>query len=82
MEVSRLGVKLELQPLAYATATAIPDLSRVCNVHHSAQQHLILNPLSKVRDRTCVSMDTSQIHFRRAMTGTLRELLDRTLDLN
>ena len=31
MEIPRLGVKLELQQLA--TATAMPDLSCVCDVH-------------------------------------------------
>ena len=36
MEVPRLGVKSELQLLSYATATAMQDPSRVCNLHHSA----------------------------------------------
>ena len=63
MEVLRLGVKLELQLLAYTTATATPDLSRVCDLHHSSWQHQILNPLSKARDRTCVLMGISQICF-------------------
>ena len=35
MEVPRLGVKLELLLPAYATATAIPGLSCICNLHHS-----------------------------------------------
>ena len=35
MEAPRLGVKLELQLPAYATATATPDLSHVCNLHCS-----------------------------------------------
>ena len=34
MEVPRLGVKLELQLQAYATATAMWDLSLVCDLHH------------------------------------------------
>ena len=34
MEVPRLGVKVEIQLLAYITATAMQDLSRVCNLHH------------------------------------------------
>ena len=59
MEVPRLGVELELQPLACTTATAMQHPSRDCNLHHSSQQHQILNPLSKVRDQTCVLMDTS-----------------------
>ena len=52
MEVPRLGVQSELQPPAYATATAMPVQSRVCHLHHSSWQHRILNPLSKARDRT------------------------------
>ena len=36
MEVPRLGVKSELQLLAYATATL--DLSLVCNLHRSSRQ--------------------------------------------
>ena len=36
IEVLRLGVKLELQLLAYATATAMQDLSHNCDVHHSS----------------------------------------------
>ena len=31
----------------YTTATAMPDLSRVCDLHHSSQQHWILNLLSE-----------------------------------
>ena len=36
MEVSRLGVKSELQLQAYATAT--PDPSCTCDLYHSSQQ--------------------------------------------
>ena len=50
MEVPRLGVKSELQLLAYSRATAMLDPSRVCDPHHSSQQRQILNPLSKARD--------------------------------
>ena len=49
MEVPRLGVKLELQPPAYTTATATPDPSQVCNPHHSSQSCQILNPPSEPR---------------------------------
>ena len=52
MEVSRLGVELELQLPAYTTAIAMPDPSRVCDLHHSSQQCWILNPLSRARDGT------------------------------
>ena len=39
MEVPRLGIQSELQLLA----TAVPDLSRICDLHHSSQQLRILN---------------------------------------
>ena len=61
MEVPRRGVKLELQLLAYATATAMWDPSHVCDLHHSSQQRQILNPLSEAGDRTCVVMDASWV---------------------
>ena len=47
---------------AYTTAIATPDLSRVCDLHHSSRQLRILNPLSEAI-RTCVLMDTSQTLF-------------------
>ena len=43
MKVPRVGVELELQLLAYAIAIAMPDMSCVCGLHHSAQQLQILN---------------------------------------
>ena len=39
--VPGLGVELELQLLAYTTATATSDLSRVCELHHSNARSLI-----------------------------------------
>ena len=62
MEIPRLGIELNLQLLAYATATATPD--------HSSWQCWILNPLSEARDRNCVLMDASQIHFCCTMMRT------------
>ena len=38
MEVPRVGVKSELQLPAYTTATETPDLSHVCDLHHSSSQ--------------------------------------------
>ena len=32
-----IGVKLELQLLVYTTATAMPETSCVCDLHHSMQ---------------------------------------------
>ena len=49
VKVPRLGAKLELQLLAYTTATATPDWSHVCDLHHSSWQHRILNLLSEAR---------------------------------
>ena len=63
VEVPRLGAKVELQLPAHATATAAPDLSHVCNLHHRSQQCRILNPLSKTRDGTHILMDTSWVHY-------------------
>ena len=56
--------------LAYATATAVQDLSHVCNLHHGSRQHQILNPLSEARDWTQNLMVTNWIHFHCATTGT------------
>ena len=73
-QVPSLGVEFELQLMAYATATATPDLSHICGLHHSSWQHRILNPLSEVRNRTCILMDTSWIRFCCAPTRTPRLL--------
>ena len=56
--------------LAYATATAMPDPIRTCNLHHSSQQCWILNPLSKARAWTHNLMVPRQIRFCCTMTGT------------
>ena len=37
MDSSRLGVESELQLLAYTTATATPDPSHVCVLHHNTR---------------------------------------------
>ena len=58
---SQAGVKSELQLPAYTTATAMPDLSHVCDLHHSSWQHQGPDPLSEDKDETCVFMDTSQV---------------------
>ena len=69
MEVPRLGLESELQLPAYATAIAMTDLSRICNLHHSSQQWQILNTLSEARDWTWNLMVPSQICFHCATTG-------------
>ena len=54
---------IEAAELAYTIATALHDLRRVCDLHHSSWQHWIHSPLSDARDQTCILMDTSQVHF-------------------
>ena len=73
MEIPKLGVKSELQLPAYTTA--MPDLSRICYLHHSLWQHGILHPLSKARDRTQNLTVPSRICFHCAMMGTLSCLI-------
>ena len=70
MEVPRLGVESKLQLLAYTTATAMPDLSLICDLHHSSQHRRILNPLSEARDQSYVLMGTSWVHFHCTAMGT------------
>ena len=60
----------KLQLPACTTATATRDLSSVCNLYQSSQQHRIPNPLSEARDQTRVLLDTSQVHFCYAAMGT------------
>ena len=55
MDVPRLGVKSELQLLAYTTATATRDSNCIC--HLCWWQCWILNPLSEAKDRTRIFMD-------------------------
>ena len=74
MEVSRLGVKSELQRPASTTAIARQDLSRIGNLHSTSRQHGILNPMSKGRDGTPNLMVTSGIHFRYTTAGNFRKL--------
>ena len=70
MEVPRLRVKLELQLLAYTTATAMPDSSQFCNLHGSFQYYWIFNPLSKARKWTHILMDTSWVCDHWTTMGT------------
>ena len=79
MEVPRLRVELELWLLAYAMATELPDLSHICDLHHSSRQRQILNPLSEARDRTRNLMAPSQIHFRCSMVGTPQNISDKPI---
>ena len=61
MEVPRLGGLTRAVAAGYTRATATRDLSRVCDLHHSSRQRLILNPLREARDQTQNLMAPSQI---------------------
>ena len=56
---SQAGVTLELQLPAYTTATAMPALSHLCDLHRSSGERQIFNPPSGARDCSCVLVDTS-----------------------
>ena len=70
MDVPRLGVELELQLLAYTTATGTWDPSHLCELYYSSQQCWIPDPLNEARDLTHIFMDTSRVRFCCATTGT------------
>ena len=72
MEVPWLRFELAPQLPAYATATATPDTSRICNLCHSFQQHSILNPLSGARDQTPILMDTGWVLNLLSYSGNSR----------
>ena len=48
----------------------VADPSHVCDLYHSSWQHQILNPLSEVKDQTCIFMDANQIQFCQDTMGT------------
>ena len=82
MEVPRLGVWSEMQLLACATDTAMPDLSWTWDLPCSLRQCQILNPLSKVRYQTCTLADTNWVlnmlsHNRKSSTHFRKKLTDR-----
>ena len=50
---------MEAAATAYATATATPDPSRICDLHHSMPQRQILNPMKEAGDRTYILTEAS-----------------------
>ena len=78
MEVPRPGVQSELLLPATATATAVPDPSRVFDLHHSSWQCQILNPLSEARDQTWTSWSLVGFVNHWAMTGTPSDSFNST----
>ena len=69
---ARVGVESELQLPAYATATSMPDLSRVCDLHCSSRQRRILNPPMGARGQTRILMDKGWVPFCCATAGRPR----------
>ena len=59
MEVPWAKGQIGAVAIAYATATAILDLSCICNVHHSLGQCWIPNLLSEARDQIRNLTDTT-----------------------
>ena len=59
MELPRLGVKSELQLLAYTTAIATPDPSHICDLCYNLKQ--CHDPLSEARDRTHLLIGTNHV---------------------
>ena len=62
------------------------DLSRVCDLHHSSQQHRVINPLSKGRDQTswflvrfvnhCATTELPNLHIiKKKKKNFLEEML-------
>ena len=69
IEVPSLGVKLEVQLLAYATAErGIWAVSSTYTTDHRNTRSLT----GEAKDQTSVFMDTSQVHYGWAMIGTFR----------
>ena len=68
MEVPGLGVELERQPKAYATAKATLDPSRICKLHCSLWQHQILNALSEARMEPTSSRTLCRVLNPRSLT--------------
>ena len=66
VEIPRLGVQVDLQLPACATATATWGPSHIFNLPHSSRQHQVLNPLIEARDQTHNLM----VRFCCATTGT------------
>ena len=64
MEVPRLEVQSELEPLAYTRATAMQDPSQVCETYTMAYGNAgSLTPQSEARDRTLIFMDASWVCY-------------------
>ena len=81
MELLRLGVELELQLLAYSTATASQDPNLVCHLHNSSQKRRLLNPPHEARYRTASSwtlhpvLNLEVVSYFPTVTKTMKHIL-------
>ena len=73
MEILRLGSNQShnCQPTPQSQQGGIWAVSASHTIAHG-NAGSILNPLNEARDQTLVFMDTSRVHYRWAMTGTLK----------
>ena len=62
MEVLRLGGQTGVAA-ASLPATAMQDLSHVCNPYHGSRKRQILTPPNEARDQTCILMDTGWVCY-------------------
>ena len=70
MEVPRLEVEFKLQMLACATATARPDLSHICDLHHISQHPRFLTHGARLG----IEPETSWFLIRFVSTAPRQEL--------
>ena len=84
MEVSRLGVESELQLSAYATAT--PDMSHVCDLHHSSSNtrsltYRVRSGIEPVSSWILVRFSSSEAQWEWTARVVLRVVVLRVLIL-
>ena len=73
---SQIRGQSEVQlPTCTTAAAMLWHLSHVYDLHHSSQQHQILDPLSKARDQIWILTDTSQVCYHWAKTRTPQLIL-------
>ena len=77
-----LGVVLQLQLPAYATAMATLDPSHICDLCCSLQQCQILNPPSKARDGTHVLTETLSAPNLLSHNGDASTIVSNSLNWN
>ena len=64
----RMNQSCSCRPTPQTQQHRIP--SHICNLHHNSWHCQILNPLSKARDPTYISLDTSRVCYHWLTMGT------------